>query len=347
MFVVCCIPLLLSCNKAEELLPAKNLVTFKLMLPGDEEQDLLPVSRSGVEIGGTEDETGIRTLRFLIYNNTGAIEAYKCIEIRDDWTSPDAMWNVADKSLNMLVTVGEKKIYCIANWDITPTEEMPRIDETTAPTVAELLQKVRVHRNVTPANPPVMTGFITEKIDNIKQNFKIQLKRQVARVELSSKISEDLSLLGANVSITGVMFANLPTHAYVFPQTSLSSPTPNEVWDQTAFVGDTLALTKDAAMYGTTYYIPEYAPGNKPAATVMIVRTNYNGKTVYYSVVLDPSVSKAHPHKAYVIERNHTYLYNLTLFGIGAATNTARNAKTRVDDTQMNDTVITYELEIK
>jgi hypothetical protein len=319
----------------------KNVVMLKVMLPDEVKHNLQPVMRSGETVVGTEAESGIRTLRFFVYDDTDAIEVYKCVEIENDWTSSDAAWDAIDKSLRVSVTVGTKKIYCIANWAVTSTAEMPLIDETTASSVTNLLSRIRVHQNVTPSNPPVMTGVVTETIDGNRQDLKIQLRRQIARVELCPKISEDLALLGANVSITGVKFKNLATHAYLFPQASLSSPASNGVWNQTAFAGDTLALTGKATDYGTTYYIPEYVPADGSKATVMVVRVKYNGTTVYYNVVLDPSVSINYPHKAYTIERNHTYLYNLTILGKGSETETRAVADTR------KSVDIVYELDIK
>jgi hypothetical protein len=308
-----------------------SLVTLKIVLPGDTVQNIRPDgTRAGDNVSGSEAESRISALRFLVYDQKGTqMEIYKSVRINADWTSDDPMWDAASKSLRIPMTQGTKRIHCVANWADPSTPDMPSIDTSTAENETVLLATERKHDGVKLVNPPVMTAsLISVKISADTQNVPIEFKRQVARVELCPNISEELDLLGARVRITGVKFRNLPSRAYLFPKSTLASPASITQWDQSDFTEFTsnVLLTQTAVDLETKCYIPEYKPSGQDVAAVMIVRADFNGQTLYYNIVVDPSTSATPKHKAFEIERNHTYRYCLTILGEGSATETTRSA---------------------
>jgi len=313
-------------------------------LPVDELQDVKSdETRAGTSTPGTNEESKINTLTFMIYNASNVFDIKANVEIKSDWTSDDPMWDAAGKSLRIPVTQGTKKIYCIANWSLTGTTEMPVINETTAPNPDALLNFVRTHTNVTPGNPPVMTADIGQvNITASMQEMDVDLRRQVARIELWPNIAPELSTLGANVQITGIKFKNLATKAYLFPKSPIASPSGTAQWDQANYAAITpSALTTTATEFATKYYIPEYALGQESTATEMIIKALYNNTETFYRLKINPAVNATPAHSQYVIERNHTYRYYLTILGKGSDSELTRSISDQAD------AGIAYKLEIR
>jgi hypothetical protein len=293
------------------------------------------VSRSGIPLPGTPDESKIQTLKFFVFksdNNT--LEQYKSITINADYTSSDPMWNATTRSLRILVIPGPKRIYCVANWAATPTAEMPAITDLTVTDTATLLAATRVHTGVTPQNPPVMSGRLTKNIVGNELDLTMTLSRQVAMVNIYPMIASLPNSLGAEITIEGVKFMRLAGKSYIFEQKPVANPA-NSTWDQTAFEGvhsaPVTALTSATAVkYPVSYYIPENIATSASAATYMIVKALYNGVPTYYTVVLNGPNA---PHTApYAVERNHSYDYYLTIQGLGAATATLFPSKGNNND---------------
>jgi hypothetical protein len=345
LFAACCILLFTACHDTEKHLADNSLVTIKVVLPDDNAHGFQSGgTRSGAKVQGSEAESKINTLKFLIYNQAGTeVEIYKSIKINADWTSDDPMWDATGKYLRIPLTQGNKRIYCIANWADPETADMPVIDKSTAGNVTTLLAMERKHDGVKLANPPVMTASLPSvSISAATQNLSIELKRQIARIELSPNLSQELALLGAHVKITGIKFKNLPTKAYLFPRSPLASPSATGQWNQSDFIEITPAqpLKQTAIDLETKCYIPEYKPEGQSTATVMVIRADFNGRTLYYDLVINPAVSASPAHTAFEIERNHTYRYKLTILGEGYASET-RSTGNRADAN------LTYKLEIK
>lgn len=345
LLVACCIALLSSCNDSDKLVD-DSLVTLKIVLPVDELQDVKSdETRAGTSTPGTEEESKINTLIFLIYNSGGtAIENYETVTIDNEWVGDHPMWDKNSKSLRIPVTQGIKRIYCIANWSLTGTTEMPVIDKTSASTETKLLNFVRDHTNVTPGNPPVMTADVGQvNITATMQEMPVKLRRQVARIELWPNINDVLSTLGAEVQITGIKFKSMPTKAYLFQKSPVASPSSIGQWNQSDFTAITSSnLTTTATEFATKYYIPEYVPGNNESlATEMVIRALYEGRTLYYRLKIDPSVNATPAHNKYTIERNHTYRYYLTIIGEGSTSETTRSFSGKAD------TGIAFKLEIR
>lgn len=335
VLVACCMSLLLSCSDNADGSADPKLVTLKVTLPQDEIYDMnSPGSRSGAQVPGEGDESKIASIKFFVYNadNSDAFEVYATSE-------NNSMWDEATKTLRITVTPGNKKIYCLANW--TDGGNGMAVIANSMP-IATLTGKTRTHTSFTLSNPPVMTGYLEKDIVGNETNLTIPLKRQIARVELAFKLSETLNAGNTtNIKIQGVKFLKLPPTSYVFPKTSVVN-LGGTLWAQAAFVGtESAKLTTTKADYATKYYIPENAP--VPAnATVMVISALYNGDQTYYRLVINPNESTNYPHTpAYVIERNHTYQYTITIEGKGTdAVPTTRSAV-------LEDTNITYKLEIK
>ena len=335
LFTTCCASLFTACNDRNESLD-NSLVTLKFVLPDDDTHDIRPDgTRAGAKVDGSAAESKINTLKFLVYNQDGTkVEVYKSIRINADWTSDDSMWDGTNKSLRIPVTQGRKQIYCIANWADPATTDMPAIDGSTAGNVTALLAMERKHDGVELTTPPVMTSALSSvSVSASTQNLSVELRRQVARVELCPNISQELAVLGAKVKITGVKFRNLPTKAYLFPKSSLASPSSTGQWDQSNFIEFTPndILQQTAVDLDTKCYIPEYKPAGLATATVMVIRAEFNGQTLYYTVVIDPSTSAKPAHKAFEIERNHTYRFCLTILGEGSVSETTRGISDRTD----------------
>lgn len=335
---------LFSCSDNDNLGSSEpGLVTLRVTLPQDEEIDMnSPASRTGDPVPGETDESKITTLKFFIFSG-GTLEEYKGISIDGFGNSSDPMWDPVAKTLRITVTQGTKDIYCLANW-IDDTSGMPKIDKSNVTNIASLTGQIRTHNSGILSNPPVMTGYLQKNIQGDESEIKIQLRRQIARVELSFKLSDILSTIGtSDIKVTGVKFLKLPATSYVFPKSPISSPSGVTTWGQSSFTGATSPkLTGTATAYATRYYIPEYTPV-QTNATVMVISATYNGTPTYYSVVLNPAESPkngTYPHTPYAIERNHTYRYTLTIEGIGDA-----NVPTRSIASERTN--ITYELEIK
>lgn len=334
-----------SCGSDRSEPLGESLVTLKVTLPQHEIRDMdSPASRAGTSVPGETEESGITALKFFVFDadNSDALEIYKGIAIYNDGTSADPMWDPVNKTLRITVKQGNKKIYCLANWT-DGALGMPQITEATITTIVQLTSQVRAHNaGIALTNPPVMTGYLAPNIVGDETNLSIDLIRQIARVELSFKLSDVLTIMRtSDIKITGVKFLNLPSASFVFPQTPVASPAGSTTWGQTAVAGTTSAqLTGTAVEYETMYYIPEYYPGGATNATVMVIEANYNGITTYYRITMDPSENTTYTHAAYAIERNHTYQYTVTIQGLGASTMPTRGP----DSEQAN---VTYKLEIK
>lgn len=334
---------LFSCSDSQESI-APGLVTLKVTLPQEEVYDMnSPASRTGNPVQGEGDESKISFLKFFIFNgSTNALEEYRSISIADNGTSTDPMWDSNTRTLRITVTQGQKKIYCLANWTDNNVDGMPAITNSIT-TIAGLTSQIRNHGLTNPVlnNPPVMTGYLEKNIVGDEPGLTIPLRRQIARVELSFKLSDAL-IAGsstADIKIKGVKFLRLPSSSYVFPQTPVGSPVGTP-WSQTTFTGvESEKLTGSLVSYATKYYIPENVP-SMANATTMVISAIYNGTQTYYSIVINPALSSNYPHAAYVIERNHTYQYTITVEGIGDA-----NAPTR--SSISGNTGISYQLEIK
>ena len=339
--VACCMSLLSSCNDSEKYVD-DSLVTLKVVLPGDDLQEIQSdETRAGISEPGIEAESKINTLIFMIYNASNVVEIEKSVEIKSDWTSDDPMWDKNGKSLRIPVTQGSKQIYCIANWSLTGTTEMPLINKTTAPNPATLTGFIRNHANITPDNPPVMTASISTNITAGMQEMPVELKRQVARIELWPNISKELSVLGANVQITGIKFKSLATQAYLFPKSPVASPSGNGQWNQSDYFDiASSALGETASEFATKYYIPEYVPTGETTATEMIIRALYNDNVTYYRLKINPAVDASHTIP-YAIERNHTYRYYLTILGKGSDSEVTRSISDQADIS------LAYKLEIR
>jgi hypothetical protein len=322
---VICSVLFTACRDEDRLVD-HSLVTLKLILPGNENQNIEHgETRAGTKVDGSEAESKINTLRILIYNRPGTtVEIYKCIHIKDDWTSDDPLWDAHDRALRIPMIPGPKQIYCIANWEDPATADMPAIDASTAGNVNTLLAIERKHDGIVLANPPVMTASMPSvNITATTQDVSVQFRRQVARVELWPNLSQDLVILGAKVKVTGVKFRNLPTKSYLFPKTPVANPSATGQWDQNGFIAFTSdqMLGQTAIELDTKCYIPEYKPAGKATATVMVIQVDFNGRKLYYSVLIDPSAARP-VHPAHEIERNHTYRYYLTIIGEGSEVET-------------------------
>ncbi|NDV84138.1 fimbrial protein [Bacteroides sp. 51] len=338
VFVACCMSLLSSCSDNADGPADPRLVTLKVTLPQDEVYDMnSPASRTGSPVGGIGDESKIESVKFFIYNadNSDQFEVYATSE-------NNSMWDDATKTLRITVAQGNKKIYCIANWADDAAKGMAAIAGNM--TIASLTSKTRTHTNLVLSNPPVMAGSLSVNILGSETTpFVIPLRRQIARVELAFKLSDVLSIDNtADIKITGVKFLKLPSASYVFPQSSIACPSGTTLWPQTTFTGTTSAkLTGTKVDYATKYYIPENAPA-AANATTMVIGATYNGVPTYYSIAINPRYSTNYPHTPdYVIERNHTYQYTITIEGRGA--DTAPATRSDVSDS----TNITYKLEIK
>jgi hypothetical protein len=278
-------------------------------------------SRGGTPLPGTAEESRIKTLKIFVFrSDDNTLEQYKGVLINDNNTSDDPSWNAATKSLRVVITPGNKRVYCVANWAATPDAEMPELSDQTIADTATLLAVTRAHGGVTPRNPPVMSGRMTRNITGAEQELGITIERQVAMVNIYPMLSPLLGALDANVTIEGVKFTRLAGASYLFPRVPAVNPA-GVAWDQSAFEGVSsarvTATTPAAAVkYPVTYYIPENIAADENAATRVTVKAIYNGATVYYSLPLRGEGVPS-PH---AVERNHAYNYYLTIQGVGAAT---------------------------
>jgi hypothetical protein len=303
-----------------------GMITLKVTIaePFDEGERISPGSRSGDLLQATDGESKIGTLKFFVFKrDENTLEQYRSITINDDYTSDDPMWNVATRSLRIVVTPGAKRIYCVANWPAVPTAAMPELSDLTITDTASLLAVERGHAGITPSNPPVMSGRLVKNIVGNEQDLNITISRQVARVNIYPMLSTLPAVLGARVTIEGVKFTRLAGRSYLFERQPAGSPA-GATWDQTTFEGvssaPVTALTSaDAIAYPVSYYIPENIAPDENAATCMVVKVLYNGTTTYYTVVLNGQASSPHTAR-YAVERNHCYAYYLTIQGIGTAT---------------------------
>lgn len=335
--MVCCISMLSSCNDGVDEVVGSSLVTLNVTLPQDDMPEMeSPVLRSGNLTGGVGDESKIESMKIFIFNkDNSAFEVYAT-------SVNNSMWDDVAKTLRVTVTQGNKRIYCITNWT-DGGDGMTTIANNQ--TIANLESAIRSHANsFTIGNPPVMTGYFEGSIVGNETDLTIPLKRQIARVELSFKLSDVLSVdTRADIKITGVKFMKLPSASFVFPKLSLANPGGVTLWNQMAFTGVTTGkLTGTKADYPTKYYIPENVP-TAANATIMVVSATYNGDPTYYSIMIDPSKSPSnasHPHVPYAIERNHTYQYDITINGKGVATAPTRSGISEGIN-------VSYKLEIK
>lgn len=271
---------------------------------------------------GLVDESKIKTITFIVFKSATERESYKTVSINNNISS-DPMWDVSNLTMRLLLTPGQKTIYAIANWELTPTAEMPNLETNT--TIAQLTGVVRTHNGIIPSGvAPVMTGSLSPNIVGGDQDLKIDLTRQIARVDVYPMISANMKALEAVISLEGVKFNNMAQRAYLFPQASYVSPS-NLTWNQTDYVAGTTgvkitATTQAEALAAKSYstsYIPEYfGASTSTAATTLLIKAKYNGTDSYYSIPINPPGGV----KTYAVERNHIYEYYVTIQGIGSAT---------------------------
>lgn len=295
----------ISCHNTAENDPGDILL--RIVIP--ENQKTIHQLQGKATEPGTADESRISTLTFFVFNAT-ACELYKNITINNDNTSSDPMWDPTLSTLRLTVTPGAKRIYAIANWTAT-SPEMP--DLTPIADSATLLSTIRVHNGVTPTNPPVMTGRLQTTLTGSEQHLRLDLTRQVTRVDLYPLLSTSVSILG-NVTIEGVRFMQLAQRAYLFPRSPGVSPATG-VWDQPGFTGASMPVTTTAAKYGGPFYIPEFY-GNSTLFSYMVIRAKYNGTDTYYSIPVNGHTG-ALPAQ-YAVQRNYIYAYYVTIQGLGS-----------------------------
>lgn len=296
----------------EKAVPESGYIDVTVVIP-DSPKEVIEESRHGALEPGSTDESKITTLTFFVFSG-GTLEKYVTVD-----TSSDPMWDQSKLTFRMLLTLGTKTIYAIANWSLTPTAEMPALGSITTTTALE--NAVRIHDGVTPSGvAPVMSGKLGITLSGGDQDVKISLTRQIARVDVYPMIS-DIMAMDATISVEGVRFTNLAKSAYIFARATAASPTGAGTWDQTVYSGgisgNITATTNTSAKFYSTFYIPEYI-GSASSATTMFIKAKYNGKDTYYSIPVNGQ-SGALPSQ-YAVERNHIYEYYVTIQGIGSET---------------------------
>ena len=319
--------LLCACTREERgRPPVDGMITLKLKVSLPRDERPVPVQLSRATSPGSAEESRVSTLRLFVFkSNENKLEKYQSVSILPDGTSNDPSWNPAEKAMHVVVSPGPKRVYCIANWADTPTAEMPEISDQTVTDTLSLINKTRLHGTDALVNPPVMSGRLALTLVGNEQNLSVPLVRQVARVEIFPMLSAELKALGVDVKIEGVKFARVPATSFVFEQKSPTNIAGS--LEQSAFAGTTFSVTaakpEDAVKYPVDYYAPEHFAASEAATTAMIIKTSYNGRTIYYAVPLGEPSSGAAP--SYAVRRNHCYNYYLTIRGIGSPTVATRS----------------------
>jgi hypothetical protein len=301
--------------------PVDGTITLKVVMPGhrDETAIVAPSSRSLGIVPASAGESRITNLRFFIFkDDENRLERYRTVILANDGTSSDSAWNASDRTLQITVSPGPKRIYCVANWSWTPTAEMPLLDDTTVTDTASLLAIKRLHDGIMPGNPPVMSGFLARDIVGNEGGLAIPLARQTARVVIFPMISSTMQLFHARLTIEGVKFARLAKESSLFERYPALSPAGR--WNENDFTGTrsvpvTAVKTEDAVAYPVHYHLPENIATSEPAATAMIIKALYNGRITYYTVTLGETATGSVSH---ALRRNHSYNYYLTIQGSGS-----------------------------
>jgi hypothetical protein len=296
-----------------------GMITLKVIVPRAFDGEDSMATRAAGPVAGTPDESRIKDIRFFIFkSDKDSLERHVAVTIKEDGTSTNPAWDAASNSLNVTISPGAKRVYCIANWATTPTVEMPDLTPATVKDTAALLARVRVHDGAAPRNPPVMTGRVSRVFAGTERDLTIPLTRQVARVDVYVSIAPVLRLLKARVLIDGVKFARVPKQSFLFETNPPSSPRKG-AWEEAAFTGaDSVPARDSATLYPTTFYVPENVAAAETEATVMIVKARLNEKVTYYAVALNRVPAAGRP--AFVLSRNFCYQYFLTIRGLGSGT---------------------------
>ncbi|GEM_PF-4815669 len=342
-----------SCSETEQGTPTESLITLQVKMPENASGNSLEKkTRAGTEVDGDADENKITKLKFFIYEQSPAkLEVYKEITLNEDGHSEDPMWDKGAGALRITVTPGDKRIYCIANWQDNAAKGMPAINDENGnnATYQTLLNNIRQHEDISmydlDAMPIVMTGEVVRTINASDQDVDIQLIRQIAKVEVHAKLASSISGFNPQVKIKGIKFKRIPKQSYLFPKSS--SPAAVTVWHQTEYTGPlSKDLTATAQRYDYRYYIPEYYAA-ATTVTQMYINAEYNERNMYYRIDLCAPGSNPQPaHNQYTIERNHIYKYTISIQGEGSTTE-AGAAVARSADNNPGVANITYELEVK
>lgn len=334
----------------EEPSPGPQYVDISIRIP-DQKESPIVTTRHGTEVSGEGDENVITTLAFLVFKNDNSFELYKSLTINpSDNSSGDPMWNPTTSSYRLLLTVGTKNIYAVANWPLNGTLEMPSLGSIQ--TISVLNAHLRNHSGNFPGIPPVMTGYIQRQLQGGEQGIEIELTRQFARVEVFPQLSTSAAILKAEVSIEGIKFVNMASQAYLLPRTGEGPAT--SVWSQSSFVGSSSgnvvsvygdSSTPAATRYGR-YYIPEHF-GTVAAHTAMQIHAKYNGADTYYSIPVNGRTD-AEPRQ-YAVERNHSYRYNVIIQGRGSSSPAALSysGDSGMGSSEPGIKNISYELDIE